>query len=131
MAKKEFLMSIGEKVDLGNVQIHKKVIGDIAAASLRDIPGVSLAGFGIIGGFCELFGYKNFPGVYVRVDQSGQISMEIRVEIDFGVNIPLVAHEIQDKVQAAIEQALDLELKEINVSVQSVTRAMPNSRGGI
>lgn len=115
-------MALGEKVDLGNVHIHKKVIGDIAASSLGDIPGVSLARYGLIGSFCELFGYKNFPGVYVTVDQSNQISMEIRVDIDYGVNIPLVAHEIQDKVQAAVEQTLDLELKEINVSVQSVIR---------
>ncbi len=115
-------MALGGKVDLGNVQIHKKVIGDIAASCLFDIPGVRLAHFGVMGGFCELFGYKNFPGVYVSVDQSGLISMEIRVEVDFGVNIPLVAHQIQDKVHAAVEHALDLQLKEISVSVQSVSR---------
>jgi|CXWL01.1.fsa_nt_gi uncharacterized alkaline shock family protein YloU len=115
-------MAFGRKVDIGNVHIHKKVIGDIAASCLFDIPGVSLARFGMIGGLCELFGYKNFPGVYVAVDQSGQISIEIRVEVDFGVNIPQIALQIQDKVHSAVEQALDLQLKEINVSVQSVLR---------
>jgi len=115
-------MSLGEQVDLGNVHIHKKVVGDIAAASLKDIPGVNLARFGLIGGICELFGYKNFPGVYVTIDQLGQISLEIRVQIDYGINIPVVAHQIQDKVQEAVEQALEIELKEINVSIQSVER---------
>lgn len=121
-------MSLGEKVDLGNVHIHKKVIGDIAAACLGDIPGVSLARFGLIGGFCELFGYKNFPGVYVTIDQSRQISLEMRVEVDYGVNIPVVAHQIQDKVQVAVEQTLDIELKEINVSIQSVNRNLRTGR---
>ena len=115
-------MALGEKVDLGNVHIHKKVIGDIAASCLFDIPGVSLCQFGMIGGVFELFGYKNFPGVYVTIDQAGQISMEIRVEVEFGINIPQVAHQIQDKIQQAVDQVLDLEIKEINVSVQTVTR---------
>jgi uncharacterized alkaline shock family protein YloU len=115
-------MALGEQVDLGNVQIHKKVIGDIAASSLQEIPGVRIARFGIVSGFCEAFGYRNFPGVYVTIDESGQISLEMRVEIDYGVNIPVVALQIQDKVQAAVENTLDLHLKEINVSIQSVVR---------
>lgn len=115
-------MALGEKVDLGNVQIHKKVIGDIAASCLFDIPGVSLCKYGMIGNICELFGYKNFPGVYVTINQSHQVSLEIRIEIEFGINIPLVAHQIQDKVHQAINQALDLDIRDINVSVQSVTR---------
>ena len=124
-------MALGEQVDLGNVHIHKKVIGDIAASSLQEIPGVSLARFGFIGGFFEAFGYRNFPGVYVAIDQLGQISIEVRVEVDYGVNIPLVAHQIQDKVQAAVEQSLDIQLKEINVSIQSVVKNSPIERSGL
>jgi len=52
-------------VDLGVVQIHKKVIGDIAAASIKEISGVELATFGIIGSIAEAFGYKNYPSVSV------------------------------------------------------------------
>ena len=123
-------MSLAQQVEIGNVNIHKKVIGDIAAASLLDIPGVRLARFGIIGGLCELFGYRNLPGVYVTIDQSKQVSLEIRVEIDYGVNIPTVAHQIQDKVQSAVEQALDIQLKEINVSIQSVISPAKAGQGG-
>ena len=118
-------MSLGEQVDIGNVHIHKKVIGDIAAASLKDIAGVKLCSFGIIGGFFEAFGYKNFPGVYVTVDQLGQVTVEARVEVEYGINIPLIAQQIQDRVQQAVEKSLDIELKEVNVSIQSVERRNP------
>ena len=117
-------MPLGEKVDLGNVHIHKKVIGDIAAASLQEIPGVNLASFGLLGILCDAFGYKNFPGVYVTIDPAREISLEIRVDVNYGVNIPLIARQIQDKVQAAVEQSLDIQLKEINVSIQSVAKAV-------
>ena len=109
-------------VDLGSVHIHKKVIGDIAAAALKEIPGVELARFGIIGGICELFGYKNYPGVSVTVDPDEQIAIKIRVQIDYGINIPTVAQQIQELVRNAVEKSVDIELKEINVNVQAVER---------
>lgn len=120
-------MSLSEQVDLGNVHIHKKVIGDIAASSLQEIPGVRLARFGLLSSLFDSFGFKNFPGVQVIIDEAGQISLEVRVEVDYGINIPLVAHQIQDKVQSAVEHTLDLHIREINVSIQSVTRRQGGS----
>jgi len=109
-------------VDLGVVQIHKKVIGDIAAASLKEIPGVQLATFGIIGSIAEAFGYKNYPSVSVRIDKDAQVSVEIRVIIDYGINVPSVARQIQDVIQHAVEDAVDITLKEINVNIQAIER---------
>ncbi len=109
-------------VDLGAVHIHKKVIGDIAAAALKEVKGVELAQFGIIGGIFEVFGYKNFPGVSVMVDSDGQISVKVRVQVEYGINIPMVAQHIQELVRAAVEKAVDIELKEININIQSVER---------
>ena len=109
-------------VDLGVVQIHKKVIGDIAAASIKEIPGVGLATVGIIGSIAEAFGYKNYPSDSVTVDKDQQVSLEIRVIIDYGINIPLVARQIQDVIARAVGDAVDINLKEINVNIQAVER---------
>ena len=109
-------------VDLGIVQIHKKVIGDIAAASIKEVPGVQLATFGIIGFIAEAFGYKNYPSVSVAVDKDQQVSLKIRVIIHYGMNIPVVARQIQDVIQRAVEDAVDINLKEIDVNVQAVER---------
>ena len=109
-------------VDLGVVQIHKKVIGDIAVASLKEVPGVKLAAFGIISSLAEAFGYKNYPSVTVNVDKDGQVSLEIRVIINYGMNVPIVARQIQDVIQHAVEVAVDINLREINVNVQAVER---------
>ena len=109
-------------VDLGAVQIHKKVIGDIAAGALKEIPGVSLARFGMVAHLFELFGYKNYPGVAVDVDKDGQVSVKIRVVVDYGINIPSIAVSVQEAVRTAVERAVDIELREINVNIQSVER---------
>ena len=109
-------------MDLGAVQMHKKVVGDIAAATLTEIPGVSLAQFGIIGPVFEFFGYKNYPGVSVRLDKEGTVSLHIRVVVEYGLNIPAVASRIQEAVRAAVERAVEIDLKEININIQSVYR---------
>ncbi|MDE2027034.1 MAG: Asp23/Gls24 family envelope stress response protein [Candidatus Omnitrophica bacterium] len=109
-------------VDLGVVQIHKKVIGDIAAAAIKEIPGVQLASFGFIGSIAEAFGYKNYPAVTVTIDKDTQVSLEIRVIIHYGMNIPQVARQIQDVIAAAVEEAVDIHLKEINVNIQAIER---------
>jgi uncharacterized alkaline shock family protein YloU len=109
-------------VDLGVVQIHKKVIGDIAAAAIKEVSGVELAAFGIVGSVAEAFGYKNFPAVSVMVDKDQQVSLEIRVIIQYGMNIPVIARQIQDVIQRAVADAVDIDLKEINVKIQAIER---------
>ncbi len=108
--------------DLGSVAMHKKVIGDIAAASLKEIHGVYLAQFGLLGSIFDVIGFKNYPGVSVRMDKNGQMSVEIRVVVEYGLNIPTIASRIQDTVRQAVLRAIDIDLVEINVSIQSVER---------
>ena len=110
------------KIDLGEVQIHKKVIGDIAAEAIKEIPGVSLARFGIVGQVCDLFGFKNYPGVTVSVDKDGEVSVNIRVIIDYKMSISQTAHRIQDLINQSVEEAVDIQLREINVDIQAVER---------
>lgn len=115
-------MSRENKVDIGFVQIHKKVIGDIAASALLDVQGVRLASFGIISRIFELFGNKSFPSVSVVIDSDNQVSVDIKVSIQYGLNVPDVARQVQDVVRAAVERAVDINLKEVNVNIQGIER---------
>jgi uncharacterized alkaline shock family protein YloU len=83
---------------------------------------VELATFGMVCYFADLFGYKNYPGVQVTVDKDQQIALEIRVIIQYGMNIPTVARQIQDVIQDAVESALDINLREINVNIHAIER---------
>ena len=85
------MMSGENKVDIGFVQIHKKVIGDIAASALLEVQGVRLASFGVISKFFEWIGNKNFPSVTVVIDSDNQVSVDIKVSIQYGLNVPDVA----------------------------------------
>ena len=58
----------------------------------------------------------------MTIDKDHQVSLKIRVIIYYGMNVPVVARQIQDAIQRAVEEAVDIELKEINVNVQAVER---------
>src|ERR1041385_417887 len=108
------------KVDVGFVQTQKKVIGDIAASALTEVPGVRLASFGVISQLFELFGNKNFPSVRVTIDPDNQVSVNMKVSIRYGLNVPDVARQVQDVVRAAVERSVDIDLKEINVNIHGI-----------
>jgi uncharacterized alkaline shock family protein YloU len=115
-------MNRENKVDIGFVQIHKKVIGDIAASALAEVEGVKLASFGVISKFFQLIGNKNFPSVLVTIDPDNQVSVEIKVSILYGLNVSDVARQVQDVVRVAVERAVDINLKEVNVNIQGIER---------
>ena len=115
-------MNPDNKVDLGSVQIHKKVIGDIAVAALKDIQGVKLASFGVLHSFFEMFGRKNYPSVLVTIDDEHQVSVELKITVEYGINVPEVARQIQDTVRSAVERMVDVSLREVNVNIQGIER---------
>lgn len=115
-------MNRENKVDVGFVQIHKKVIGDIAASALLDVQGVKQASFGIISRIFEFFGNKNFLSVNVTIDPDNQVSIEIKVSIQYGLNVPDVARQVQDVIRAAVERSVDINLREVNVNIQGIER---------
>ena len=110
------------KIDFGSIQIHKKVLMDIAVSALEEIDGVSLSPRAVGGLFRTLIGQKDTSGVKVSIDKDNQVSMEIRISVRYGVNIPDIARQVQDAVREAVEKTADINLKDIHVNVQSIER---------
>jgi uncharacterized alkaline shock family protein YloU len=115
-------MSEQDRVDLGSIQIHKKVIADIVFTALSDINGVKLIDGNFASSVLELFGNSKHPGINVHVDKNGQVSIEVKIKVRYGLSIPEIAHHAQDIIKEAIEKTVDINLKEVNVNVQGIER---------
>ena len=113
------------KVDLGSIKIHKKVLAEIAFSAVSEIKDVKLATPDFVNRAYEFFGIKNYPGILVNVDKNNQVIMEIKVRVQYGKNIHEIAREVQDVVRAAIERAIDIDLKDVNVNIQGIERGTP------
>jgi uncharacterized alkaline shock family protein YloU len=116
------MMKNDVKIDLGSVQVHKKVLAEIVAAALHEVSGVKLIEKNISNVLVELFGKKDFPGIDVKVDDHHEVTLEIKVLVQYGINIPDVARLVQETVKSAVDKTLDVHLKDIHVNVQGIVR---------
>jgi uncharacterized alkaline shock family protein YloU len=111
-----------QKVDLGSVQIHKYVIADIAANAIADLKGLRLIAHDFWGSLQEIVGIKKYPGISVLVDRNNQVTVDVKVSIQYGLSIPELAAQAQDLIRDAIEQAADIDLKDVNINIRGIDR---------
>ncbi len=104
-----------------NIKIADDVIAVIAGAAASEVPGVSAMAGGFAGGISEVFsGKKNFAkGIKVEAGEK-ETKIDVNIIVEYGVRIPDVAFEIQNKVKKAVEGMTGLKVVEVNVHIQGV-----------
>jgi len=107
-----------EEVALENSNIK---IAVIAGAAASEVPGVAAMAGGFAGGISEVFsGKKNFAkGIKVEAGEK-ETRIDVNIIVEYGVRIPDVAFEIQNRVKKAVEGMTGLKVVDVNVHVQGV-----------
>jgi uncharacterized alkaline shock family protein YloU len=107
--------------DFGTVKISDDVVSIISGIAATEVKGVAGMSGGIAGGIAELLGRKNqSKGVKVTIGEK-EVNIDLHVIMEYGVKIPDVAWEIQEKVKKAVETMTGLKVVEVNIHVQGVT----------
>jgi uncharacterized alkaline shock family protein YloU len=105
----------------GNVKIADEVVSVIAGIAATEVDGVVGMSGGFAGGLTELLGKKNLTkGVKVHVSEK-EVSLDIFILVGYGVRIPDIAQEVQEKVKLSVESMTGLSVTEINVHIQGVS----------
>ena len=104
-----------------NIKIADDVIAVIAGAAASEVPGVSSMAGGFAGGISEVFsGKRNFAkGIKVEAGEK-ETRIDVNIIVEYGVRIPDVAFEIQNRVKKAVESMTGLKVLDVNVHVQGV-----------
>ncbi len=104
-----------------NINIAEEVITTIAGIAVSDISGVAEMAGGIAGEITEvLSGKKNLSkGIKAETD-GNNVKIDVNIIVNYGVRIPDVAFDIQNKVKQAVETMTGLKVDEVNVHVQGV-----------
>lgn len=106
--------------DGGSVRISDEVVSVIAGISATEVEGVAGMSGGLVGGIAEKLGRKNLSkGVKVEVGER-EAAIDMYIIVEFGVNIPDIAIQVQEKVKKAVESMTGLKAVEINVHVQGI-----------
>lgn len=113
--------------ELGDINIADEVVSTIAGLAAVEVEGVSAMSGGIVGGIAEALGRKNLgKGVKVEVGAEETV-IDMYLLVRFGVRIPDVAWEVQDRVKTAVENMTGLRVLKVNIHVQGVQFAQKES----
>ena len=105
---------------LGSARIADEVVSIIAGIAATEVDGIAGMSGGLVGGIAEILGKKNLAkGVKVEVGEA-EAAVDLCISVEFGVRIPDVALNVQEKVKNAIESMTGLCVVEVNVHVQGV-----------
>ena len=106
--------------DLGVVRINNEAITTIASIAAMEVKGVSRMGGGLKRTLGEIFLSRcGTGGVKISVKES-EIKLSVSIIVDYGVDMPRVADEVQDSVKNTVEKMTGLVMSEVDVIVEGV-----------
>ena len=107
--------------DLGAVNISDDVIAVVVGMTLSEIRGICPSGSNF-GNIAEMFSGKRNMGKGVKVSVDGQnVSLDLHIIVEYGIKIPDVAWQAQEKVKEAVESITGLCVDKVNVHVEGVS----------
>lgn len=104
-----------ENADGEGIRIANDVIAAIANKAASEVPGV----YSMSGGISDVFGKKMSRGIKVDAGEKNT-KIDVNIIVEYGVRIPDIAFEIQNRVKKAVESMTGLDVLEVNVHVQGV-----------
>lgn len=121
--KKEEVLEITENNEETNdgIKIANDVIAVIAGVAVSEVPGVASMSGGFAGGITEVLSGKKNLSKGIKADIAGNnVKIDVNIIVNYGVRIPDVAFDIQNKVKQTVENMTGLKVNEVNVHVQGV-----------
>lgn len=106
--------------DLGVVRINNEAIMTIASIAAMEVRGVHKMGGGLRRALYDsLFNRPNYGGVRIHMKES-EAKLTVSIIVEYAVDIPRVADEVQENVKRAVEKMTGLVLAEVDVIVEGV-----------
>lgn len=105
-----------------NLNISEDVIGIIAGLAASEVEGIAGMTLGFVDGINQILGTNKKYSKGVKISLEGKkVTIDLYVNIKYGVRIPDVAWAAQNAVKTAVENMTGLEVLSVNVNVQGIT----------
>lgn len=111
-----------EKVEIAtNLNISEDVIGIIAGLAASEVEGIAGMQLGLVEGISQMFGNNKKYSKGVKIELDGRkVTVDIFVNVKYGVRIPDVAWAAQTAVKNSVETMTGLEVAAVNINVQGI-----------
>ena len=114
---------IAEDNGMGDIKIHESVIASLARKAALAVPGVSrLAGSSLVDNIAEIVGSRRMQSraVAITIGEKNEVTIELKIILQFGCRIPEVATEVQKAVISEIETTTGMNVTSVDVLVQEI-----------
>lgn len=117
---KENYSSTSEENQLGLVELAPEVIEVISHIAANEVEGVDALKGDFTTDIKSFFGKSSYNnGVELTTDSEG-LSVDVYCNFKYGVNVPKVALEVQERVREQILHMTEIDLAEVNIHVVSL-----------
>ncbi|GAB6091907.1 Asp23/Gls24 family envelope stress response protein [Furfurilactobacillus curtus] len=105
---------------LGTIEISADVLEIIVGVAASQVEGVNRMRGNIANNVSELFGRTELSkGVKLNLED-GVITADVFVYLDYGVSVPKVALELQDKIKQQVALMTELTVGEVNIHIVGI-----------
>lgn len=120
-AKKSESSVIPHPVSSGDIKINLSVVASIVRLAALRVEGVVGVGGSFVDGIAEIFSKKESErGVRVSELDSGQYLIEVRVILQFGVELARVAEEVQEAVRNQVLKMTNKHVARVDVVIDGI-----------
>lgn len=121
--KKESVEDIDNNVEIDtNLNISEDVIGIIAGLAASEVEGIAGMTLGFVDGINQILGGNKKYSKGVKIELEGKrVTIDLYVNVKYGVRIPDIAWAAQNAVKSAVENMTGLDVIAVNINVQGIT----------
>ena len=114
------IMHSDRTTSLGVVRINNDAVMSIASIAVMEVKGVYRMG-GSVGKalFTSIFRKGSPRGVRIQM-KGNEVKLTVYIVVEYGVDIPRIADEVQENVKRAIENMAGFVFSEVDVVVEGV-----------
>ena len=114
---------------LGQIRINHSVIASIVRLAALEVQGVYAVGGSFVDGIAEMFSKKESDrGVQVGENEEGAYLIDIRVILQFGVELTKTALNIQENVIEKIQKMTMKSVHKVNVIIDGIKMTTGSSK---
>ena len=121
--EEEIIPTISEESsELGTIRINHSVVAGIVRLATQSVQGVvNVGGGGVVEGLTDFFSKKESErGVKVTESPEGGYEIEVRVVLEFGVDLAKIGMQIQEAVRDQILAMTGNHAKNIDVVIDDI-----------
>lgn len=119
----EIVESVDNNVEIDtNLNISEDVIGIIAGLAASEVEGIAGMTLGFVDGINQILGGNKKYSKGVKIELEGKkVTIDLYVNVKYGVRIPDIAWAAQNAVKSAVETMTGLDVVAVNINVQGIT----------